>query len=231
MTTHSTKGLTRPLSPTLVLFFIFQITAMSAQNIHSTVPQSINPNHTYVFYLHGLIVQQQGANAVSEQYGPYEYQNIIETLAKLDYQVISEVRPKDSEIDTYGKKLVADINTLLKGGVPPYKIVVIGASLGAYMAVEAAYNIRNSDINYILLGMCSDYAFNYFADHNGTLCGNFFSIYETSDGPGSCKPLLGDTTCKKGFKELALNMGIGHGFLYKPYEEWMEPVRKWIDGQ
>ena len=121
-----------------------------------------------------MIVQQQGANAVSEQHGPYEYQNIVETLAKLDYQVISEVRPKDSEIISYGDKLATDINLLLDAGVPPNRITIIGASLGAYMTVEAAYNARNRDINYVLLGMCSDYALNYFADRTGALCGKLF---------------------------------------------------------
>lgn len=204
---------------------------IQAQNINSTVPESINPDHRYVFYLHGAIVQQQGANAVSEQHGPYEYQNILSALASLNYQVISEVRPKDSQIDTYAKKIASEINALRSSGVPAKRITVVGASLGAYMAVETAYNLQNNEINYALLGMCSDYAIDYFKDRRDKICGNFFSIYETSDGPGSCEPLLGDNACNKGFKELALNMGNSHGFLYKPYPEWVEPLQQWIDGQ
>lgn len=47
----------------------------------------------YIFYLHGAIVQQQGADAVSSAYGKYEYRNIVTTLSKNGHTVISEVRP------------------------------------------------------------------------------------------------------------------------------------------
>jgi len=34
----------------------------------------------YIFYLHGRIVEVQGANALSQQYGKYEYDSIIQAL-------------------------------------------------------------------------------------------------------------------------------------------------------
>ena len=67
----------------LVLFLILLSAQMTGQNIYPTPPQTIDKNHFYLFYLHGAIVQQQGANAVSEQFGPYEYHNIVEAFAKL----------------------------------------------------------------------------------------------------------------------------------------------------
>jgi hypothetical protein len=34
-----------------------------------------------------------------------------------------------------------------------------------------------------------------------------------------------------GYKEIKLSMNNGHGFLYKPYREWVHPLVKWINGQ
>jgi len=223
-----------PLYQALVcLAFIFMVclnpNIMYGQEIHSSLPESIDPDANYVFYLHGMIVQQQGANAVSEQYGPYEYNKIVKALAELNDHVISEVRKKDAQIEGYGQLLADQAKDLINAGVPPENISIVGASLGAYMAVEAAIKLKNQNVKIALLGMCSDYGLDYFAKRNEELCGNFLSIYETSDGPGSCAPLLDDNTCKAGFREISLNMGNGHGFLYKPYPEWMRPLQQWIE--
>ena len=212
-------------------FMLFQnITPMTAQNIYPGVPENIDPNHTYLFYLHGAIVQQQGADAISDKYGPYEYANIVGAFAELGYQVISEVRPKDSEIPDYANKITYEVSELLKKGVPSENIVVVGASMGGYITIETAYNLENKDLKYAVLGVCSDYAFKYFSNREQDLCGDFFSIYETSDQPGTCNQLLNNSKCPGNFKEVALSMGNGHGFLYKPYPDWMEPLSEWING-
>ena len=43
-------------------------------------PATPDPAATYVFYLHGRIVQQQGRHAVSAEHGPYYYDAIVERL-------------------------------------------------------------------------------------------------------------------------------------------------------
>ena len=154
--------------------------------------------------------------------------NIVEAFAKLGYQVISEVRPKNSEIPEYAAKVVSEINLLLKNGVPSDRIVMVGASMGGYIAIEAAYKLGNSNLKFAVLGVCSDYAFKYFSNREQDLCGDFLSIYETSDQPGTCDQLLNNSKCQGSFKEVTLSMGNGHGFLYKPYPDWINPLTKWI---
>ena len=79
----------------LWLVFLFSsISICSGQSIGSTVPQEIKLDHYYIFYLHGGIVQAQGPNAISEYYGPYKYQDILEAFKDQGYDVISEVRQK-----------------------------------------------------------------------------------------------------------------------------------------
>ncbi len=128
-------------------------------------------------------------------------------------------------------RLSTQIDTLLNAGVLPENIIVVGASLGAYITIETANILKNRKINYAILGLCNEYNLNYYSKYRKELCGNFLSIYESSDQKASCDKLLTEQYCKSGYKEVRLNMGNGHGFLYKPYKEWVQPLVKWINGR
>jgi pimeloyl-ACP methyl ester carboxylesterase len=127
---------------------------LHAQTVTRSVPVSPLPSHIYLFYLHGGVVQERGANAVSEYYGKYEYHAILDTLANRGFHVISEVRPKDTETEDYARKVRSQIDTLLISGIPPGHIVVVGASLGAYIALETALQLKHPGIKYVLIGLC-----------------------------------------------------------------------------
>ena len=165
---------------------------------------------------HGGIVQAQGEDAVSDLFGPYKYRDILNTLKQKGFWVISEVRPKESTELEYAQKVSDQIDTLLAEGISKENILVIGASLGAYITVELANIRKDSELRYVLIGLCSDYALELFSNYKDALCGDFLSIYELSDQKTSCMPMLDDDNCKTGVKEISTNMGIGHGFLYKP---------------
>jgi len=213
----------------LLLLLILSYQFGFAQNIIGHIPKKIDTSKKYVFYLHGAIVQQQGPNAVSDLFGPYEYQKILNTLASYGYEVISEVRAKGTEVEDYARKVSKQIDTLLQSGLSAKNIIVVGASLGAYMTIETAHLKLNKQIRYVVLGLCSDYVLGYFEKYNEELCGDFLSIYEKSDNKLSCNILLASKNCKTGYQEIELNMGNGHGFLYKPYPEWIDPLVEWIN--
>lgn len=189
-------------------------------------PEQTNDKDLYVFYLHGAIVQQQGENAISNTYGRYMYRAIVDSLKRNGLHVISEVRPQDATLDSYSGKVAIQLDSLLQSGIPPQHITVIGASAGAAMTLEVAMFTGNRQVNYALMGICSDNSPRRYQQKK--ICGNFFSVYESSDGAGSCKDLLFNRSCVSGFKELKLNMGNGHGFLYQPYKEWLQPMVQWI---
>ena len=202
---------------------------MQAQAIFNDIPEKIDPKATYMFYLHGGVVQDQGANAVSQYYGKYEYQAILDSLSSRGYYVISEVRPKNTQEKEYAKKLNRQITILLNAGVAADHIVVVGASLGAYITLETALIIKNPDIQMVLLGLCSQYALKYFSGYKEHFYGRFLSIYELSDSKGSCKPIFISRNDSCDFSEIALNMGIDHAFLFKPHKEWMNAIDEWLD--
>lgn len=199
-----------------------------AQTVTSFVPTEIDTTATYMFYLHGGIVQEQGVNAVSKDFGPYEYLKIVDSLKSHNYHVISEVRIKGTNETFYAKKVAKQIDSLLNKGLSSKQIVVIGASQGAFITIEVADILKNSEIKYIIMAICNDYNINYYKRISKTLCGKFLSIYERSDNKGSCKELLNKSDCLGPYKEVALNMGNRHGFIYKPYKEWIYPIVNWI---
>ncbi|MBC3759804.1 hypothetical protein H7U19_15430 [Hyunsoonleella sp. SJ7] len=187
-----------------------------------------NSADSYLFYLHGGVVQAQGIPAVSEYFGSYEYLAILDSLSNYRTNIISEVRPKDSTIEGYGQKIFVQVDSLLNMGILPEKITVVGASLGAYMTVEASLQVNNPSVNYVLIGLCSDSAVDRFRKYNRQFKGRFLSIYESSDAKGSCSVLFEELSPASSFDEIRLNMGIDHSFLFKPYDDWVKPMMKWI---
>lgn len=210
------------------MFFLLSFSFTNGQTITESVPEKVDKSQKYLIYLHGGIVQDLGAEAVSEDFGRYEYQKILEVFKERGFNVISEVRPKETEITGYAEKLSEQIKTLKKRGVADKNIVVVGASLGAYMTIEAAYKLKKKEVQYVLIGLCSEYAVNRYKQVKGELQGKFLSIYEESDQKGSCQTIFEPLHRKSKFKEIKVNTGKGHGFLFKPDKEWIDPLVEWI---
>jgi Tol biopolymer transport system component len=190
--------------------------------------QTANKNAKYLFYLHGKIVEDQGAKAVSERYGAYEYEKIVEGFRAEGFRVISEVRPKDTDVEKYAEKVAAEVRQLLKDGVAPENITVVGASRGAFITILASTYIKNRNVNFVIIAGCSvSREFLNLAN----LYGNVLSIYEKSDVTGSCKQVFDDAEGLNKQKEVMLETGLAHGFIYRPMREWLIPTLDWANYQ
>ena len=180
----------------------------------------------HVFYLHGMIVEIQGINAVSEQFGPYEYQAIIDALKAAGYEVHAEVRTTQTDFNTFCEKTSGQIDELIGKGISPRDITVIGASKGAQMAMKIS-SLNENPVNYVLLGANSD---RLEKDYDWKLHGYILGIYEASDqiaGKGYTHWINHSPEAKE-FKQLKISTGLGHGFLYTPNPAWMDPSNEWI---
>jgi hypothetical protein len=213
----------------LLLFATFTLSKANAQFNSTSVPKNPDVNRVYLFYLHGGVVQDQGVNAVSEYYGKYEYQAILDTLKNHGFYVVSEVRARDTKEREYAKKIKSQIDTLIERGVSDKNIIVVGASLGAYIALETSILNRNPNIRFVLLGLCSEYALKYFQPFQKYFTGQFLSIYESSDSKGTCLSIFQRLGGTSNFKEIKLEMGIDHAFLFKPFDDWVNPLINWIN--
>jgi hypothetical protein len=195
-----------------------------------TFPGSIDAAKQYLFYLHGKIVEDQGIPAVSPDFGEYEYEAILEKLGGYGFEVISEQRPKDTDGLEYARKVTAQVKALLEAGVPAENITVVGASKGAGIAVYVSHLLKNREINFVIMAICNPDAIEEFRQNQIYLYGNVLSIYDSKDElAGSCQELF-EFSQGKGIgrsNEVVLNVGTGHGILYKPLDEWVIPLVQW----
>ena len=183
----------------------------------------------HVFYLHGMIVQVQGINAVSEAFGPYRYTDIVDSLKASGYEVHSEVRPPDTQFEAYVRKISGQIDALIGKGVKAENITVIGASAGAQMAMAVSDQNPNP-VNYVLLAANSD---RLEKSYSWQLHGRILGIYERSDqiAGKNYDYWKNRSPDALDFEQLEINTGLDHGFLYQPLREWLKPARDWIDGK
>ncbi|WP_297795731.1 hypothetical protein [uncultured Eudoraea sp.] len=179
----------------------------------------------HIFYLHGMIIEVQGINAVSDQFGPYEYNAIIDSLKATGAEVHAEVRTEETDFFEFGKKISKEIDGLISKGVAPSDITVIGASKGGMIAMYIS-DMNPHKINYVLLGSDSPYTRKTF-DFN--LHGTILGIYERSDNiaPDNYQYWIDKSTNAGKFEQLRINTGLGHGFLYTPNKAWLLPATEW----
>lgn len=196
-----------------------------------SMDSSAASNHKYVFYLHGMIVENMGAEAVSPYFGAYAYQAILDTFRKAGFTVMSEVRPPDTDVKLYADKIAGQINDLLKNGIAGKDITVIGASKGALIAMHVSSILKNGQLNFVFLAACNDG--NYEAYPDLQFYGNILSVYERSDDIGSSCYRFKEKSVKTmaHYKEIEINTGLQHGFLFRPLPQWTVPAIEWANGR
>ncbi len=191
-------------------------------NLRSEEP--MDEKHVLI-YLHGMIVENQGKNAHHPEYGDYEFDNIIATFREKGFDVLSEVRPPNTDISTYADQVVKQVNELIEGGTSPSNITVLGASKGSMIAMVASTRLQRENVNFIFMAACNEWT---ATNLNLRPCGRILSIYEESDEIGrSCGKIVGTNECVTDYKEIVLKTGKKHGFLFKPLAEWVEPSVEW----
>jgi len=211
----------------LTFLLVIQLAAQEKPGvILSAAPKKVDTSARYLFYLHGRIVEQ-GRRPISSEYGPYEYDEILNVFKSRGFVVVSEQRPKGSDVEQYAGKVANQVRQLLKAGVPPRNITVVGASQGSFIAMLASTYLKNRDVKFVLIAGCSAEA--RFLD-TVDLHGSVLSIYERSDGASSCEKYRADATGIARYEEMQLQTGMRHGFIYRPITEWVEATVSWARG-
>ncbi len=193
------------------------------------VPDAPDRDRQYLFYLHGLIVEEAGIRPKSEEHGYYEYQRILEELAGHGFIVISEAREKGTEVKPYAEKIASQVRKLLSHGVPRKNITLIGASKGGTISAYVSATLKERDINYLFLSGLFE---KNLTDESLKLYGNVLSIHDRSDKLQIVPSLYFKRSEGLGkFKKIVLDLDVGHGLIYKPYREWVDPFLRWVGMQ
>lgn len=196
--------------------------------IVSDLPDEIDPDGRYLFYLHGQIVEDQGVRPVHPEFGVYEYEKILASLASEGFVVVSEARGPATDGEAYARKVVGQVEALLGAGVAPERISVVGFSKGGGIAVVVSSLLENEKVSFVFMGTCVNWIRNW---PELDLKGRVLSIYESSDPiAGSCEEPFSKSIIQPEFEELGLQIGGGHGAFYRPRSEWLDPVVEWVGG-
>ena len=190
------------------------------------VPDNPDAAKRYLFYLHGLIIEEAGIRPKSEEHGYYEYELILEALAREGFIVISEAREKDTQIISYAENIVAQIKKLLAYNVSPGNIIVTGASKGGVISAYVSSMLQEKGIHYVFLAGLFEKC---LKDENLKLYGNVLSIHDRSDKLSITPALFFQRSEGLGkFKAIILPLDVGHGLIYRPYREWIDPLLEWV---
>ncbi len=192
--------------------------------ILSDVPQKPDTKARYLLYVSGYLVEVGNTRPTSPRFGVYEYEQILESFKQSGFVVISEARKQSPDIEPYAAKVAEQVRQLLKAGVPPKQITVVGASQGSWIAMLASTYLEKRNLNFVFIAACSaDEGFLKLVN----LHGDTLFISERTDLPGSCQRFRADATGLGEYKEIQINTGLKHGFLYRPMKEWVDPTITW----
>jgi hypothetical protein len=218
----------QPLACAIVVWLLF-VQVTTAQTISVSIPKPITLSGKYFFYLHGAVVTRLGNNAINQsapEWGPYEYLNILDSLRARGFNVISEIRKEGVDDSIYVHKIAKQIDTLLQAGVESQSIIVVGASSGWNIGILVSGMVKNSHLNFVIMGGCWPNTYKEY--QKVKLYGNFLSLIEASDPHGSCSKIFEKRTSINSFRQITLNTGMSHGFFYKGYKHWIDPVVNWF---
>ncbi|MCP2025708.1 hypothetical protein L1276_000848 [Flavobacterium sp. HSC-32F16] len=210
------------------IFFAFLSTILVNYTAFSQEKKA-NQGERYIFFFHNKFVEENDLNVAHPEYGKAEYNEIVNSFKKDNFIVFSEKRKTNTNASDYAEKVVKQIKKLLKKGVSPNKITVIGTSKGGYIAQYVSTYLANPNVNFVFIGSFRDVDIEEIPDIN--FCGNILTIYEKSDIYGVSAVRRKETSKLKinHFKEVELNTNLKHGFLYKASDEWIVPCKKWAD--
>jgi dienelactone hydrolase len=207
----------------IVALALTLVTPVTPGPILTDVPAKPDPSARYVLYLHGRILEEQGRQAVSADFGPYEYDAILQAMANHRLTVISEVRKKGAGQE-FVDHVVGQVKRLRAAGVPARSIAVVGASKGGGMTIQVAAALAEPAMSFVVLAGCGGNVALAPA-----LRGRVLSIYDRSDRfKPSCRATFDAAPGLSAHEELVLELGKDHGLLYRPYPEWVLPTVNWI---
>jgi len=206
---------------TALSFFVLLSQNLSAQN-------SSELRHAdYLFFLHNRFTEEMPPGAEHIEYGRSQYMEIVEEFTNAGFILMTEKRPAGTDINQYGKKITFQIDSLLKLGIPPNHITVVGISKGGYIAQIVSTLLANPNINFVFIGCFRTQDLVNLPNIN--YCGNIMTIYERSDefGVSAIERKRSSKLTITRFKEIELNTGLKHGFLFRPLKEWISPTIMW----
>ena len=200
----------------LLLLLLPASPAMSAAASETyNLPPKADATARYLFYLPGWYVEARGTQ------GDYDYHGVAQAFGEQGYTVVSTP-------DGLGAAEVKkEIEGLLAAGVPARNIAVMGHSKGAFTTMMVSARLENPDITYVVMAGCF-----WTSPPPSPLHGRVLSIYDASDQlAGTCEKAFANPPHDLKSKEFVLHTEKGHRLFYQVQQEWLMPVKAWLEGR
>ncbi|WP_123966594.1 alpha/beta hydrolase [Chryseobacterium phosphatilyticum] len=187
-------------------------------------------NKQYIFFLHNKFLEDHSADEAHPKYGIVEYEKVLHQLKDSSNVVLFEKRKPNTDPVVYARKIKKQMDRLMKKGVKAENITVVGTSQGGYIAQYISYYQKNPELKFVFIG-ASFKDDSLEKDPDFKLYGRILSITEKSDdGHVQLSEEQRFTRSDiKDFKEIELNTGLNHGFLFKALDAWILPTKEWIN--
>lgn len=182
----------------------------------------------YIFFLHNKFLEEHTLEEAHPKYGIVEYEKVLHQLKDSSNIVLFEKRKPNTDPAVYALKIKKQIDRLIKKGIKAGNITVIGTSQGGYIAQYVSWYEKNPELKFVFIG-ASFKDDSLEKDPNFRLYGRILSITEKSDDghvPLSQQQRFIRSDIKD-FKEIELNTGLNHGFLFKALNDWIIPAKDW----
>lgn len=128
----------------------------------------------------------------------------------------------------YAHRVASHVRLMMRQGVRPESISVVGAGSSSPVATLASALIGHRRVNYALLGGCdvllkTQYRFR--------MSGRVLGVRDADDpGSHSCRPLWRESPKVTAPRDLVLHTGHGAALFDRPRPEWTKPVADWGRG-
>ncbi len=196
----------------------------------SAIFLSCQSEDKYVIFLHNRFLETHNVNDIHPEFGQMEFHEIITAFESHGIKVIHDIRKGNVNARTYATKVINQIDSLQNRGIKAQNITIIGISKGGYIAQYVSTLANNPSLNFIFIASFQEADIETMPDIN--YCGNILSIYDKSDpfGVTAIERKRLSNCVITNFKEIEINTGLGHGFIFKPLKEWIEPSILWSLG-
>ena len=196
------------------------------------------PIEKYTFFLHNAFLETNDLNAAHPDYGRVEYEEVLQKFRDNNFTVISEKRNGNVNAVAYAQRVNGQVDSLIGLGVNPGHVTIVGTSKGGYIAQYVSTIAHNRELNFVFVGSFRETCLSCLGRQGDmeqlpdlNWCGNILNIYEKSDPAGNYAISRKLASCCgiEQYKDVELNTGLRHGFLFKAMDEWIVPVMNWAN--
>ena len=84
-----------------IILLSFSLTDCVKARSSYNMPTTIDSLASYLFFLHGMIVEKRGPHGEHPRHGAYDYHGLVKAFADRGFKVISEMRPGGTNPSIY----------------------------------------------------------------------------------------------------------------------------------